>query len=508
MKKNLIALFMVMALVFSLAACGKEPAHGESESFPETAAPAEEAVQNPVMSFVGVYSTENSAEALVEAEGTENAKITVTFAGNPWFHDMTVMSGRFDAETLTVEFDNAAMTECTYRSDGSVDTEALISSGGKGRAVFDPERKTLTITEESEFGDTETVYTWGPSADMKTVTDPDHYAMVTDMDKAEIETIVCYNVRSAYLFEDWYALSDMIRYPITINGTELADDDAFLGYMIDKTVAESDRQAMEEEDLLDMFVNGQGICMGDGEIWLSDPNYMTDREPVLEIIAINGIVSRDGGADQDGDVYDRDFYDGASVAVSDEDGYVYWLYEGSDGYWREEDGTTYVRLSDTEFQRRDGTKILRLIVAPHEDVEEFDRDFYDGDSVAVSDENSIVYWLYEGSDGYWREEDGTTYVRLSDTEFQRRDGTKILRLIVAPHEDVEEYDRDFYDGDSVAVSDEDSTVYWLYESSDGYWREEDGTAYIRLSYSEFQRTDDGRILQLIVAPHEDVGEFD
>ena len=60
----------------------------------------------------------------------------------------------------------------------------------------------------------------------------------------------------------------------------------------------------------------------------------------------------------------------------------------------------------------------------------------------------------------------------------------------------------------MAVSDEDSTVYWLYEGSDGYWREEDGTTYVRLSYSEFQRRDDGKILRLIVAPHEDVGEFD
>ena len=87
-------------------------------------------------------------------------------------------------------------------------------------------------------------------------------------------------------------MADMIRYPITINGTELTDADAFLGYMIDKTVSESDRDAMMEEDLLDMFVNGQGICMGSGQIWLNDPNYMTDKEPVLQIIAISGIVNR------------------------------------------------------------------------------------------------------------------------------------------------------------------------------------------------------------------------
>jgi hypothetical protein len=110
--------------------------------------------------------------------------------------------------------------------------------------------------------------------------------------KFQVETVVGFNVRTYYLSENWYAMADMIRYPITINGTQLDDANAFLGYMMDKTVSESDREAMLAEEGLDMFVNYQGIMMGDGEIWLSDPNFGTDAEPVLEIIAINGIVDR------------------------------------------------------------------------------------------------------------------------------------------------------------------------------------------------------------------------
>ena len=98
--------------------------------------------------------------------------------------------------------------------------------------------------------------------------------------------------RLTSLDENWYAMADMICYPIAINGTELADADAFLNYMKDKTVHESDRQAMMDEDRLDMFVNGQGICMGSGQVWLNGPNYMTDAEPQLQIIAISGIVDR------------------------------------------------------------------------------------------------------------------------------------------------------------------------------------------------------------------------
>ena len=297
MKKKLITLVLSLALALSLAACGTGPA---AENKTPAAEPQvteavemhEEDGQNPIMNFVGVYSTEYNTEALVEAEGADGAKITVTWAGSPWFHTQTVMSGPFDPETLTMTFADAVLTEYTYASDGSVAEEKASDTNGKGRAVFDPENNSLTITEEFESGNIETVYAWGSSPDMKYVSDPNHYAPVTAMDKFQVETVVAFNVRTAYLEQNWYALADMIRYPITINGTELVDADAFLGYMMDKTVAESDRDAMLEEDFLDMFVNGQGICMGSGQIWLNDPNYMTDQEPTLQIIAISGIVDR------------------------------------------------------------------------------------------------------------------------------------------------------------------------------------------------------------------------
>ena len=298
MKKSLLASILSLALVLALSACGSVPAAESEAPAAEVQAaeavpmPAENDGQNPVMNFVGVYSTEYNTEALVEADGADGARITVTWAGSPWFHNQAVMSGPFDPETLTMTFTDATLTEYTYASDATVAEEVTGYTDGKGRAVFNPADNTLTITEEFESGSMDTVYTWGPSPDMKYVSDPDHYASVTAMDKFQVETVVGFNVRTAYLDQNWYALADMIRYPITINNTELADADAFLGYMIDKTVSESDRKAMLEEDFLDMFVNYQGIMMGGGEIWLSDPNYGTDAEPTLEIIAINGIVER------------------------------------------------------------------------------------------------------------------------------------------------------------------------------------------------------------------------
>ena len=298
MKNKLLTFVIFVSLALSLAGCGNartgeiEAPAAEPQITADTQAPAESDGQNPVMNFVGIYHYDDSTEALVEADGMENAKITVTHAGTPWFHTQTVMSGRFDPETLTVEFSDAALTEFTFNSDGSVDAETVLSADGTGRAVFSQADNSLTLTERFPEGDIETVYIWGQAPDMKYASDPDHYAGVTAMDKVKIETVVGLNARTAYLSANWNALADMIRYPITINGTELTDADAFLGFMMDKTVAESDREAMLDEDLLDMFVNGQGICMGSGQIWLNDPNYMTDAEPTLQIIAISGIVDR------------------------------------------------------------------------------------------------------------------------------------------------------------------------------------------------------------------------
>ena len=386
MKKKIIALAVAATFALSLAACrnaspaettaAAETTHAAETTASETTAAvqttaaaettaaetqaaAEEDGQNPVMNFVGVDHTAVSVEAMVEAEGMENAKITITYAGSPWFHTQTVMSGRFDPETFTIEFADAARTEYTYKSDGSVAEENPVYTEGTGKAVFDPEENKFTLTEQIGAGEDETVYLWGPSSEMMYVTDPDHYGGVTAMDKFKVETEIGSAVRTAYLNSDWYTLADMIDYPITINGTELKDSDAFLDYMKDKTVANSDWNDMMDENLLDMFVNGQGLCMGSGQVWLNDPGYMTDKEPELKIIAISGIVDQDSEEAQIPEE-EGDFYDNPSVTVYDEAGESHTLYESSDGYWREEDGTTYIKLSDTEFQLKDGGETLHV----------------------------------------------------------------------------------------------------------------------------------------------------
>jgi hypothetical protein len=41
-----------------------------------------------------------------------------------------------------------------------------------------------------------------------------------------------------------------------------------------------------------MFVNGQGICMGSGQIWLSDVATDISTEMNMHIIAVSGLVEK------------------------------------------------------------------------------------------------------------------------------------------------------------------------------------------------------------------------
>lgn len=114
------------------------------------------------------------------------------------------------------------------------------------------------------------------------------YSAVTALDAASVEAF-CAEAKQAYLDGDWAKISEMAQYPILVGGTSLADKDAFLSYVEGKSVAAVDREEMEVETCTNLFFNGQGICLGAGEIWINDANYMTDAEPLLQIIALNGI---------------------------------------------------------------------------------------------------------------------------------------------------------------------------------------------------------------------------
>ncbi len=282
MSKKILVLLLAL-LLLAMAACGKEQSASGGEPA-EIVVDTTEDGQNPVMNFIGDYQADR-AGMLVEAEGAENAKFTVVWGSSAWETSEWTMSGRLDTETLTVNYDNCTRVDRVYAADGKVESETVAYENGSGSVSFLAEQNALTWNDAQEHIADEITFTFGA------VEDPDYYSGFTAMDREELEAIAR-DICISYLAEDWEGLSKFIRYPITVNGTELADEDAFLSYMSDKTVSEGDRAEIEKELCHDMFYNGQGLCLGGGEIWLLDPSYMTDEEPVIQIIAISGIVEK------------------------------------------------------------------------------------------------------------------------------------------------------------------------------------------------------------------------
>ena len=62
--------------------------------------------------------------------------------------------------------------------------------------------------------------------------------------------------------------------------------------MAESTFSDAARAELEQENCHDMFYNGQGLCLGSGQVWLLDPSYMTENEPTIQIISLNDIVTK------------------------------------------------------------------------------------------------------------------------------------------------------------------------------------------------------------------------
>lgn len=296
--KKLLMIAMACLLVL-LAACGTANAAPASEAPAEPAAETSGDGQNPVMNFVGVYGV-GKGSILVEAEGERGAKITVTWANGAAEKSQWSMSGEFDEETLSVAYSNCTKTDLVFTDDVSDPVETVVYTDGTGRIVFAGERYALSWEDDQEHIADGTAFLGGqqPGEGPKQAEnaaaeeDPDYYSPVTAMEKSEVERLAA-AVREAYLAEDWAAIAGMIRYPINMYpDVKVNNAEEFLAYMDGKTVHESDRTVMEAESCRNMFFNGQGICFGDGEIWMNDIHYMTDEPPVLEIVAVSGIVEK------------------------------------------------------------------------------------------------------------------------------------------------------------------------------------------------------------------------
>ena len=233
------------------------------------------------------------------------------YAGiDPWGNPISVsltsedtLSGvwtqNFGGDLFTQAFENAGDG---FAVDGPLGDSDYITCHYTGSMILDDDMLTVTfsdgeMTETSTEGGSTSYHVEAlDEAQRSVVLVPavqGNYSGVTTLEAPKVEAFAAW-VRQLYLNEDWDAIAQMISYPITMYpDVEINDADAFVTFMSDKTISESDIEAMSAENCMGMMSNGEGICMGSGQIWLRDIAFdgiEQNGEPDLCIIAVSGLA--------------------------------------------------------------------------------------------------------------------------------------------------------------------------------------------------------------------------
>ena len=241
------------------------------------------------------------------AEGSVDGAL---YAGiDPWGNPLTitltskdalsgVWSQNFGGELFTQTFENA---QDGFSLEGPLGDSDTITCRYTGTMVLDGDVLTVTfsdgeMTEASTEGGSTSYHVAALdeaqcSANLVPAVQGD-YSGVTTLDAAGVEAFAAW-ARQLYLNEDWDAIAQLIDYPITmVPNARIDDADAFVAFMADKAVSESDMEAMAAENCVGLFCNDQGICLGSGELWLRDIAFDGIEqvgEPTLRIVAVNGL---------------------------------------------------------------------------------------------------------------------------------------------------------------------------------------------------------------------------
>ena len=257
-----------------------------------------------IMAFLMIAALVLSAVALAEApEGALYAGIDPW--GNPLSVTLTqadalsgVWSENFGGELFVQAFENAGEG---FALEGPLSDSDYNICRYTGTMALDGDALTVTFTDgemttESTEGGSTSYHVAALDDGQRTVVlvsaTPGDYSGVTTLDAPAVEAFAAW-VRQLYLDADWDAMAQLIDYPITLYpDVEIDDGDAFVAFMADKAIAESDIEAMTAENCVGMMSNDQGICMGSGEIWLRDIAFdgvEQTGEPDLRVVALSGL---------------------------------------------------------------------------------------------------------------------------------------------------------------------------------------------------------------------------
>ena len=126
--KLLAVLTLVLAMTAAFAACSKQEPAEESAAEPDDG-------QNPIMNFAGEYVCD-MAMILIEADGSEGVKATVTWGSSASTNAEWTMSGTLSDDAHVFTYKDAVKKEVTYNEGGEIAEEKELYTDGTGTMTF------------------------------------------------------------------------------------------------------------------------------------------------------------------------------------------------------------------------------------------------------------------------------------------------------------------------------------------------------------------------------------
>ena len=151
-----------MVLALTIAAIGFSSC-GKADAPADTTAPiaVEEDGQNPVMNFIGNYQSDRRT-MLVEAQGMDEARVSVYWGSDAWTHSEWVMTGKIveDGDGLVMRYTDGAYATVTADENGN-ETRSDETTGGSGTVWFKNDG-TVVWTDDQDDLIKELVFEWIP----------------------------------------------------------------------------------------------------------------------------------------------------------------------------------------------------------------------------------------------------------------------------------------------------------------------------------------------------------
>ena len=206
--KRILSVLLAAMLLLALTACGNAPASTPSlqldDNGDKTLTVTAENAKTDMVCCGQITLGENEGIQL-EADFEDSGELSVRF-----------VPGEFEADSFPSEASELTIVGKGMESVTELTPGVYTLAVSAGRDGLTGTAQIRTFPNEKPAGS---------AAD---------YSGVTAMDPAEVEAF-CLKAKQAYLNGDWAALAEMIRYPITVAGTELSDAAAFTAFMADKT---------------------------------------------------------------------------------------------------------------------------------------------------------------------------------------------------------------------------------------------------------------------------------